>query len=64
MNLYSNTLGVAIAQNTYTTDAGGDIAALFQLLNRDDLNGLLVQDDALHANSPLSCTSNSVAQTS
>ena len=27
VSLYSNTLGVAIAQNTYATDAGGEIAA-------------------------------------
>jgi len=35
VSLYSNTLGVAIAQNTYATDAGGEIAALRQLLDRD-----------------------------
>ena len=61
---YSNTLGVAIAQNTYATDAGGEIAALRQLLNRVDLNGLLVQAEALHANRPFSLTTSSVAPTS
>ena len=64
VSLYSNTLGVAIAQNTYATDAGGEIAALRQLLDRVELNGLLVQADALHANRPFSSTSSSVAPTS
>jgi hypothetical protein len=53
VSLYSNSLGVAIAQSTYATDAGGEIAALRQLLDRVELKGLLVQADALHANRPL-----------
>jgi hypothetical protein len=64
VSLYSNTLGVAIAQNTYATDAGGEIAALRQLLARVELEGMLVQADALHANRPFSSTSSSVAPTS
>ena len=52
VSLYSNSLGVAIAQSTYATDAGGEIAALRQLLDRVELEGLLVQADALHANRP------------
>ena len=64
VSLYSNTLGVAIAQNTYATDAGGEIAALRQLLDRVELNGLLVQADALHANRPFSSTSSNVVPTS
>jgi hypothetical protein len=64
VSLYSNTLGVAIAQSTYATDDGGEIAALRQLLDRVELEGLLVQADALHANRPFSSTSNSVAPTS
>ncbi len=65
MSLYSHTLGVAIAQSTYATDAvGGEIAALRQLLDRVELEGLLVQADALHANRPFSSTSSSVAPTS
>jgi hypothetical protein len=32
VSLYSQTLGVAIAQTTYATDAGGEIQALRQLL--------------------------------
>jgi len=42
VSLYSNNLGVAIAQSTYATDAGGEIAALRQLLDRVELEGLLV----------------------
>jgi len=64
VSLYSNSLGVAIAQSTYATDAGGEIEALRQLLDRVDLEGLLVQADALHANRPFSSTSSSVAPTS
>ncbi len=40
MSLYSNSLGVAIAQSTYATDAGGEIAALRQLLDRGELEEL------------------------
>ncbi len=64
VSLYSNSLGVAIAQSTYATDAGGEIAALRQLLDRVELEGLLVQADALHANRPFLSTSNSVVPTS
>jgi len=52
VSLYSNMLGVAIAQYTYATDAGGEIAALRQLSDRVNLNGMLVQAVALHANHP------------
>jgi hypothetical protein len=64
VSLYANSLGVAIAQSTYATDAGGEIAALRQLLDRVELEGLLVQADALHANRPFFSTSSSVAPTS
>jgi hypothetical protein len=64
VSLYSSSLGVAIAQSTYATDAGGEIAALRQLLDRVELAGLLVQADALHANCPFSSTSSSVVPTS
>jgi hypothetical protein len=53
VSLYSNKLGVAIAQSTYATDAGSEIQALRELLDRVELSGLLVQADALHANTPL-----------
>jgi hypothetical protein len=64
VSLYSNSLGVAIAQSTYATDTGGEIAALRQLLDRVELEGLLVQADALHANRGFFSTSSSVAPTS
>ena len=64
VSLYSNSLGVAIAQSTYATDADGEIAALRQLLDRVEHEGLLVQADALHASRPFSSTSSSVAPTS
>jgi hypothetical protein len=64
VSLYSNTLGVAIAQSTYATDAGSEIGALRELLDRVELTGMLVQADALHANRPFSSTSSSVAPTS
>ena len=63
VSLYSNSLGVAIAQSTYATDAGGEISALSLLLDRVELEGLLVQADALQANCPFSSISNSVAPT-
>jgi hypothetical protein len=64
VSLYSNSLGVAIAQSTYATDAGSEIQALRELLDRVELSGLLVQADALHANRPFSSTSSSGALTS
>ena len=64
VSLYSNSLGVAIAQNTYATDAGSEIKALRELLDRVELSGLLVQADALHANRPFSSTSSAAVPTS
>ena len=64
VSLYSNTLGVAIAQSTYATDAGSEIGALRELLDRVELTGMLVQADALHANRPFFSTSSSVVPTS
>ena len=52
------------AQSTYAIDAGGEIAALRQLLDRVELEGRLVQADALHANRPFSSTSRSALPTS
>jgi hypothetical protein len=62
VSLYSNSLGVAIAQNTYATDS--EIQALRGLLDRVGLSGLLVQADALHANLPFFSTSSNVMPTS
>jgi hypothetical protein len=64
VSMYSNTLGIAIAQSTYATDAGNEISALRELLERVELTGMLAQADALHANRPFSSTSSSVAPTS
>ena len=64
VSLYCQTLGVAIAQTTYASDAGGEIRALRQLLEAVELEGVLVQADALHSNRPFSSTSPSVAPTS
>jgi len=65
VSLYSQSLGgVAIAQTTYATDASGEIQALRQLLEAVELEGVLVQADALHANRPFSSTSPSGAPTS
>jgi len=44
-------MGVAISQTTYATDAGGEIKALRQLLEAVELEGELVQADALNASS-------------
>ena len=64
VSLYSQSLGVAIAQTNYATDASGEIQALCQLLESVELEGVLVQADALHANRPFSSTSLSEAPTS
>lgn len=64
VSLYSNSLGVAIAQNTYATDSGSEIKALRELLDRVELSGLMVQADALHANRPFSSILSGVAPTS
>jgi hypothetical protein len=61
VSLYSQSLGVAIAQTTYATDASGEIQALGQLLEAVELEGVRVQADALHANRPFSSTSPSAA---
>jgi hypothetical protein len=61
VSLDSQSLGVEIAQSTYATDAGGEIAALRQLLDRVELEGLLVQAVALLANRPFRSTSRSAA---
>ncbi len=64
VSLYSQSLGVAIAQTTYATDAGSETQALRQLLDAIELEGVLVQADALHANRPFSCSSPSATPTS
>ena len=61
VSLYSQRLGVAISKTTYATDASGELQALRQLLEAVELEGVLVQADALHANRPFSSTSPSAA---
>ncbi len=58
------TLRGSVAQTTYATDASGQIQALRQLLEAVELEGVLMQADALHANRPFSSTSPSAAPTS
>ena len=43
VSLYSQSLGVAIAQTTYATDASGEIQALRQLLEAVELESVLVR---------------------
>ncbi|MFQ6538469.1 hypothetical protein [Aphanothece stagnina] len=63
-SLYSQSLGVAIAQTIYATDASGEIQALCKLLEAVELEGVLVKAHALHANRPFPSTSPSGAPTS
>jgi hypothetical protein len=64
VSLNSQSLGVAIAQTTYATDAGRETTALRQLLEAVELEGVLVQANGLHSNSPFSSISPSAAPTS
>jgi hypothetical protein len=64
VSLYSQSLSVAIAQTTYATNAGSETQALRHLLEAFDLEGVLVQADALHANFPFSSSSHSAVLTS
>ncbi len=64
VSLYSQSLAVAIAQTSYATDAGSESQALRQLLDAIELEGVLVQADALHSNRPFSSSSPSAVPTS
>ena len=64
VSLYSQSLGVAIAQSTCATDTSGEIQALRQLLEAVELEGVFIQADAPHANRPFPSTSPSAAPTS
>ena len=55
---------MAIAQTTYATDASGEILALRQMMEAVELEGVLVQADALHANRLFCSTSPSATLTS
>ncbi len=64
VSLYSQQLGVAIAQATYATDESSETAALQRLLRGIELTDVLVQADALHGNRPFFSSSRSRAPTS
>lgn len=64
VTLYSQSLGVAIAQTYYATDAGSETQALRKLLDAIELEGVLVQADTLHSNRPVSSSSPSAVPTS
>jgi len=48
VTVYARALGVALAQTTYDTHESSEKAALKELLSTLDLNGVLIQADALH----------------
>ena len=64
VSLYSQSLGVVIAQTTNATEAGSETKAFRQLLEAIELESVLVQADTFHANRPFSSFSPSVAPTS
>jgi hypothetical protein len=59
VTLYSAALGVAISQACYATGENHERAVLKKLLGEMDLNGVLIQADALHTQRPFfnSCRS-------
>jgi hypothetical protein len=52
VTVYARALGVALAQKSYDTHASSERAALKELLSTMDLDGKLIQADALHTNRP------------
>jgi hypothetical protein len=64
VSLYSQPLGVAIAQTTYATDESSETAALKRLLSGIELGDVLVQADALHGSRPFFSSLRSRAPTS
>jgi hypothetical protein len=48
VTVYARALGVALAQKSYDTHASSERAALRELLSTLDLDGGLIQADALH----------------
>ena len=64
VSLYSQQLGVAIAQTTYATGESSETAALQRLLSGIELTDVLVQADALHGNRPFFSSLRSRAPTS
>ena len=64
VSLYSKALGAAIAQATYDTHENHERAVLRELLSTMDLEGVLIQADALHTQKPLFGSSRSRGPTS
>jgi len=52
VTVYARALGVALAQTTYDTSESSERAALKQLLSTLELEGVLIQADALHTARP------------
>jgi len=48
VTIYARPLGVALAQKAYDTHESSERAALKELLSTLDLEGVLIQADALH----------------
>ena len=64
VTLYSAALGLAISQACYATGENHERAVLRQLLGELDLEGVLIQADALHTQRPFFGTSRSRGPTS
>ena len=64
VTLYSAALGLAISQACYATGENHERAVLKKLLGELDLEGLLIQADALHTQKPFFDSSRSRAPTS
>ncbi|MFM2124808.1 MAG: hypothetical protein RL328_1259 [Acidobacteriota bacterium] len=64
VTLYSQQLGVAIAQATYDTRESNEQQVLRQLLSEVNLEGVLIQADALHTNQAFFDSSRSEEPTS
>ena len=64
VTLYSAALGVAISQACYATGENHERAVLRQLLGELDLEGVLIQADALHTQKPFFGSSRSRGPTS
>ncbi len=61
---YSKVLGAAIAQSTFDTLENHERAVLRELLSSMDLEGVLIQADALHTQKPFIGSSRSRGPTS
>ena len=64
VTLYSAALGLAIAQGCYATNQGNEHAELKKLLGELDLEGVLIQADALHTHKAFFSSSRSRGPTS